>query len=46
MKWVEGIPTIFGKGNWCNRLKRFQNHGGKDSKKALMDKREIHKGFF
>ena len=25
MKWVEGIPTIFGKGNWYNRLKRLRN---------------------
>jgi len=34
MKWVEGIPTIFGKGNWYNRLKRFINQGGKDLHKS------------
>jgi len=25
MEWVEGIPIIFGKGNWCNRLKILRN---------------------
>jgi hypothetical protein len=33
MKLVEGIPIIFGKGNGCNRLKRFRNQEVKNLQK-------------
>ena len=35
MEWVDGIPTIFGKGNWCNRLKLLLNQAVQNVRKTV-----------